>query len=103
MKSDLLKIKEEEGYEKYFEGIRNTIAGCRIKWKTLPKVVDAEMQKFEIDFVQEIKQEFSKKAINNQAVLVPASASAPCDDTSVTPNSANDNYFAFKKRRFRIL
>ena len=54
-------------------------------------------------FVQEIKQEFSKKAMNNQAILVPASISAPCDDTSVTPSSANENYFAFKKKRFGIL
>ena len=38
MKPSLLKLKNEEGYEAYFEGIRNTIAGCRLKWKILPKV-----------------------------------------------------------------
>ena len=33
-----MKIKEEQGDEAYFESIQNTIAGCRQKWKTLPKV-----------------------------------------------------------------
>ena len=38
MKPSLMKLKEEEGYEAYFEAIRNTIAGCRAKWKIFPKV-----------------------------------------------------------------
>ena len=38
MKPEIMRIKEDEGYEAYFESIRNTVAGCRQKWKVLPKV-----------------------------------------------------------------
>jgi hypothetical protein len=38
MKAHLLKVKEEEGVEIFLNKIRNTIAGCREKWKKMPKV-----------------------------------------------------------------
>lgn len=31
MKASLLELKNTEGYLAYFEGIRNTIAGCKLK------------------------------------------------------------------------
>ena len=33
-----MRVKQEEGVETYLNKIRNTIAGCREKWKKLPKV-----------------------------------------------------------------
>ena len=54
MKPALMQIKEEEGYEAYFEAIRNTIAGIKLKWKTMPKVFTL------LSFLQEMKNEFSK-------------------------------------------
>ena len=38
MKDYLLKVKEEEGIESFIDKIRNSIAGCREKWKKMPKV-----------------------------------------------------------------
>ena len=38
MKAHLLKVKQEEGVEVYISKIRNTIAGCREKWRKMPKV-----------------------------------------------------------------
>jgi hypothetical protein len=38
MKPVLLNLKEEEGIDVFIYQIRNTIAGCRDKWKKMPKV-----------------------------------------------------------------
>ena len=38
MKDHLMSVKQEEGVESYINKIRNTIAGCREKWKKMPKV-----------------------------------------------------------------
>ena len=33
-----MKVKEEEGVERFIHKIKNTIAGCREKWRKMPKV-----------------------------------------------------------------
>ena len=38
MKSHLLNVRATEGQEAFYDQIRNSVAGCRQKWKTMPKV-----------------------------------------------------------------
>ena len=49
MKDCLLKIKEEEGVESFLNKIRNCIAGCREKWKKMPKVINVVL--FQPNFI----------------------------------------------------
>ena len=38
MKPHLLEIKETEGDEEFYSNIRNCVAGCKLKWKSMHKV-----------------------------------------------------------------
>ena len=38
MKPHLLKVKEAEGFDAYLVAIKNCVAGCKQKWKLMPKV-----------------------------------------------------------------
>ena len=38
MKPHLLKLKEAEGFDAYLVAIKNCVAGCKQKWKLMPKV-----------------------------------------------------------------
>merc|ERR1719318_1691662 len=80
MKPSLLKIKEESGYTAYFEAIRNTIAGCKLKWKTLP---------------QEVKKEFAKRVKKSPSTISEGG-------TSEDPSSKS-TYIGFRKQRFEEL
>ena len=37
MKPHLLKVKEAEGFDAYLVAIKNFVAGCKQKWKLMPK------------------------------------------------------------------
>lgn len=38
LKPHLLDIKTNRGDDEYISSIRNCVAGCRAKWRTMPKV-----------------------------------------------------------------
>ena len=38
MKPHLLKVKEAEGFDAYLVALKNFVAGCKQKWKLMPKV-----------------------------------------------------------------
>eukprot|EP00092_Neocalanus_flemingeri_P108824 GFUD01139772.1.p1 GENE.GFUD01139772.1~~GFUD01139772.1.p1 ORF type:complete len:231 (+),score=50.24 GFUD01139772.1:39-731(+) len=89
MKPSLMQIKAEQGFEAYLEGIRNTIAGCRLKWKCLPK---------------EVKQEFGKrvkKGPENAEVEDDSVREPTCSSGKET--ATEENYFSFRRRRFEEL
>jgi len=78
MKPVLLKLKEEEGVDVFIHQIRNTIAGCREKWKKMPK---------------EMKEVYILKAKE----LVPTVSNR-------TPKSINSSKFQeFRTKRFEEL
>ena len=78
MKPVLLNLKEEEGIDVFIYQIRNTIAGCRDKWKKMPK---------------EMKEAYIQKAKES----VPT-------ETNRTPQSINCTKFQeFKTKRYRVL
>ena len=54
MKPHLITIREKEGQEAFYQQIRNTVAGCQSKWKSLPK---------------EIKEKYIKQAKENMRDL----------------------------------
>ena len=38
MKPHLMAIKDNQGEEEFYKNIRNTVAGCKTKWKNMNKV-----------------------------------------------------------------
>jgi hypothetical protein len=39
MKPHLIHVKERDGLEAFYDGIRNSVAGCKNKWKFMKKEI----------------------------------------------------------------
>ena len=55
----MLEIRENEGRDVFFDQIRNCVAGCRQKWKTMPR--DIKMQ-----YCTRAKEQMEETAVDNR-------------------------------------
>ena len=61
LKPHLLRVKEEDGFESYVAAIKNCVAGCKVKWKSMPKVCCKVVVHTSNHTIKELKSAFVLK------------------------------------------
>ena len=97
MKPHLLEIKETEGDEEFYSNIRNCVAGCKLKWKSMHKVCyfTNNISWLKGFLSQDIKTEYFTQAKTKQASYEPAEMGVSVEDNS----NSEPNFRDFRNQR----